>query len=44
MKKQYIHAEIEVFMFQEKQVVLASAVAEPTEDEHDNAFLGFDEL
>ena len=43
MKKQYVPAEIDVFMFLEKQVVLASGVTETTLAEHDNAFLDLED-
>lgn len=45
MKKEYISAEIEVFMFCEKQVILASATTESTTAaEHDNGYLSFDDF
>lgn len=45
MKKTYVPAEIEVFMFCEKQVIVASGADEPTTiAEHDNAFLDFDDF
>ena len=46
MKKKYVTAEIEVFMFNEKQMLVASSVTDEstTQAEHDNAFLGFDEF
>lgn len=44
MKEKYIPAEIEIFMFGEKQIVAASSVEETTQAEHDNAFLRFEGL
>jgi len=44
MKKKYVSAEIEIFMFCEKQVIVASAEAPSIETEHENSYLGFDEF
>ncbi|MBR2724919.1 MAG: hypothetical protein IKB72_05730 [Ruminococcus sp.] len=45
MKKIYVPAEIEIFMFCEKQVLAASGIDTPaTTAEHENSYLGFDEF
>lgn len=44
MKEKYIPAVIEIFMFEEKQIITASSVEETTQALHDNAFRGFEEL
>ena len=44
MKKEYVPAEIEVFLFFEKQVLAASGIEETTKAEHENAYRGFDEF
>jgi len=45
MKKEYIQAEINVFMFREMQVLTASATTETTtEAEHENGYMSFDDF
>lgn len=45
MKKIYIPAEIDIFMFCEKQVIVASSMdTTTTTAEHENAYLGFNEF
>lgn len=44
MKEIYISAEMEIFMFEQKQVIVASGVIDTTQADHDNSLYSYDDL